>query len=90
MKPHGLSQYLHPNPYEKRRAVKGRNLAVPADRPLPGTIEILNNKIVCMYGQFSMGKPFSYNEQGLARCARETRTRKERSGSRNVSRRWPR
>lgn len=52
---HGLSQTLEQAfpgtcPYYKRRAIPGRNLAVPEDRPTPGTIMIIG-RIINLFGQ---------------------------------------
>ena len=63
VKPHGLSATLRPNPYTRRRAISGRNCAVIEDRPKPGTIEILDGRVLCMYAQYGMGAPFSFNNR---------------------------
>jgi hypothetical protein len=65
---HGLSQTLatrfpYANPYENRRSIGGRNLAIEGDRDVPGTIKIFYDlrdisqpRIVCLFGQWRPGK----------------------------------
>ncbi len=60
---HGLSQtleqkFLHGSLYPKRRPIGSRNLAIPEDRPQPGTAVILpgSPNIVCLFGQWRPGK----------------------------------
>lgn len=72
VKPHGLSSKLPTNPYESRRAIGNRNLAVPEDRGIPGTVELLEPNIICMYAQYGMGKPFRYNNSKKELCDHDT------------------
>jgi O-acetyl-ADP-ribose deacetylase (regulator of RNase III) len=70
-KPHGLSKSIsdkwkHGDLYGKRESIKGRNLACEGSRSVPGTIEVLGNGkeqryIICAFGQYGMGKPYTYN-----------------------------
>jgi O-acetyl-ADP-ribose deacetylase (regulator of RNase III) len=72
-KGHGLSRHIalrfpYADPYVSRRRMQhAMNLAVPEDRPQPGTIAIYGNndlgqrKIVCAFAQFGMGTSGSYN-----------------------------
>ena len=61
---HGLAATIskhHGNPYETRRPVApNRNLAVKEDRDVPGTIRILDNRVICMFAQLCPGKPGRY------------------------------
>ena len=70
VKPHGLSESIRRSlgvdPYSIRRSLNGRNYAVPEDQSIPGTIQIYTsnntkNKIICMYAQYGMSKPYRYN-----------------------------
>ena len=69
-KPHGLSKVIaerwpHADPYTRRRNMEGyTNKALIPDRPIPGTIEILKGRknVICMYAQYGMGRPYSYNQ----------------------------
>lgn len=69
VRPHGLSQqialkYPHVDPYSSRRPLGNRNLAVPEDRPVPGSIHVYGSdqvrKVICMFAQYGMGKPGAY------------------------------
>ena len=70
VKPHGLSFKIRSElgvcPYSSRTNTEGRhNLAIKADRPDLGSISIIqspikNVKVVCMFGQYSYGKPGSH------------------------------
>lgn len=71
VRPHGLSQYLKDkfgkDPYSSRQAMGNRrNLAVPKDRPRPGTVKIYTRKkirpyhLACLFSQFAPGKPNVY------------------------------
>ena len=81
---HGLSETLekkfpHANVYGGRRPVGSRNLAVPEDRPIPGTAVILQGSpnIVCLFGQWRPGKirtPY-FNSYPEASCP-ETSTQR--------------
>ena len=62
---HGLSKTLadhfdHGDAYKDRRRVGRRNLAIPEDRSVPGTVTILDGdsgpSIICVYGQYRPGK----------------------------------
>lgn len=70
VRPHGLSKTLalaFPGTcsYFKRKPIAPhRNLAVPEDRPTPGTIDVMG-KIIHMYGQVGMGKPEVYFNGGV-------------------------
>lgn len=66
--PHGLSKHIAKtigvDPYSSRISLYGKNLAIVKDRPLPGTIKIYNKsnpKVICMFSQYGMGKPYTYN-----------------------------
>lgn len=52
--------------YAKRKPIGNRNLTKDPDTP--GTIKVYkrspNKFVVCMLGQYGMGKPFSYNNIG--------------------------
>jgi len=74
-KPHGLSKtiadkYPYADPYTRRRRVGNRNMAIPEDRPVPGTIELFRSPnqdgptFVSLYGQYGMGRPYAYNNGG--------------------------
>lgn len=60
---HGLSatiaKHFGPSgdPYATRKAQGRRNLAIPEDRDVPGTIRVLNERIICMFAQLCPGKP---------------------------------
>lgn len=72
--PHGLSgavaaKFPWADPYRRRRKLNGRNCAVPEHRPEPGTVDVFGDGVdkryvVCMYAQYGMGKPYSYNNAG--------------------------
>lgn len=58
---HGLSASIaaaHPNAdaYKHRRRLGKRNLAIPEDRDRPGTMKILDTKVVCLFGQWRPGR----------------------------------
>jgi O-acetyl-ADP-ribose deacetylase (regulator of RNase III) len=66
VKNHGLSKaiskkYPWSDLYKQRRAVRNRNLAIPEDRGLPGTIEIMKSPqrnipdVVCLLAQWDFG-----------------------------------
>ena len=63
IKPHGLSETIalvwkDANVYALRKGIGKRNMAVPEDRPEPGTIQIVGKrKIICAFAQVAMGKP---------------------------------
>ena len=64
---HGLSQalaqtYPWADVYCQRRHIQGRNLAIPEDRAIPGTIQIFTNpgrgpSVICLFGQYDFGTP---------------------------------
>ena len=64
-KPHGLSKLIADrlpwaDIYATRRRVKNRNLAVNADRGIPGTIRIFSRNdrsVVCLQAQWDFGGP---------------------------------
>ncbi len=66
VRPHGLSEsiskkYPYANVYENRRAIGNRNLAVPEDRDIPGTVKWFypNDQgpiVGCIFGQYQPGK----------------------------------
>ncbi len=66
VRPHGLSEtiskkYPYANAYGNRRAIRNRNLAVPEDRDVPGTVKWFyptdQGPIVgCIFGQWQPGK----------------------------------
>lgn len=71
-KAHGLSEviskrYPYADPYSSRRRMGKRNMAVPTDRSVPGTIQVFRPEsgegpaFVSMYAQYGMGAPYSYN-----------------------------
>jgi len=75
VKPKGLSatiakQFPYANPYSFRKSIGKRNMAVSEDRPLPGSITILegpnevSKKVICMFAQYGMGRPYKYNNSG--------------------------
>lgn len=58
---HGLSaaisaRFPAADCYARRRPVGKRNLAVPEDRGKPGTAQIVDNKVVNLFGQWRPGK----------------------------------
>ena len=68
VKPHGLSLKIRSKlgvcPYSVRTAEGSMNLAIKNDRPDLGSIDIIqspvkNVKVVCMFAQYSYGKPAS-------------------------------
>jgi len=71
VKPHGLSKSIKEkfgvDPYSFRRSLNGRNYAVKEDQSVPGKIQVFNsrmgNKIICMYSQYGMGKPYNYGNK---------------------------
>jgi hypothetical protein len=65
VKPHGLSQsiaerYPWANLYATRRSLGHRNLAIEADRGIPGTLQIMSNGIdpdvICFLAQWDYGR----------------------------------
>ena len=69
VKPHSLSFKIRSKlgvcPYSIRTAEGTKNLAIKIDRPALGSISIIqspvkNVKVVCMFAQYSYGKPGSY------------------------------
>jgi O-acetyl-ADP-ribose deacetylase (regulator of RNase III) len=67
---HGLSasivkRFPHADPYAIRRSVGNRNMSIPEDKSVPGTIEVYGSdterKVICMFAQYGMGTPYSYN-----------------------------
>jgi hypothetical protein len=64
VKAHGLSdviaRVLGVNVYAIRRREGRKNLAVPADRAVPGTIRVEKN-VINLFGPFAMGKPGAYH-----------------------------
>ena len=72
--PHGLSaaiakKFSFADPYSRRRSLKQRNFAVEEDQPNPGSIQLLEDencstKVVCLFAQYGMGKPYSYTNKG--------------------------
>lgn len=73
-KPHGLSaaiakRFPFADPYSLRRPMPERNFAVKEDQPTPGSIQLLDNedcskKVICLFAQYGMGKPYSYTNKG--------------------------
>ena len=64
VKPHGLSQsiaerYPWANLYATRRSLGHRNLAIEADRGIPGTLQIMSNEmdpdVICLLAQWDYG-----------------------------------
>ena len=74
-KPHGLStaiakKFPFADPYSLRirRPMGQRNFAVKEDQPNPGSIQILKDedfakKVICMFTQYGMGKPYSFTNK---------------------------
>lgn len=70
VKAHGLSEQISKkfgvNPYSDRKSFHGRNHAVLEDVFTPGTTLIYstntNLKIICMFAQYGMGKPYMYGQ----------------------------
>lgn len=61
---HGLAQTLfakfpNANCYAKRRAIGQRNLAVDADRAAPGSVSLVDDKVVNMFAQWRPGSTSS-------------------------------
>lgn len=67
---HGLSKTIRNkfgiDPYSHRKSLNGRNHAIPEDCDKHGTIKVYQKafqkeiKVICMFAQYGMGKPFSY------------------------------
>lgn len=78
-KPHGLSaaiatKFPFADPYSLRKPVGRRNFAVQEDQPSPGSIQLFQmddcpQKVICLYAQFGMGKPYSFTNRGLTAVA---------------------
>ena len=70
IRPHGLSETIankwkDANIYALRKGIGKRNMAIPEDRPEPGTIQIIGKgKIICAFAQVAMGKPGMYDSCG--------------------------
>jgi len=70
IRPHGLSETIalvwkDANIYGLRKGIGNRNMAIPEDRPEPGTIKIIGKrKIICAFAQVAMGKPGMYDSCG--------------------------
>lgn len=70
IRPHGLSETIatvwkDANIYALRKGIGKRNMAIPEDRPEPGTIQIVGKrKIICAFAQVAMGKPGMYDSCG--------------------------
>ncbi len=69
VRPHGLSKQVavrlgkDKDVYSTRRAEKHRNCAIPEDRAMPGTIQILDGDgptVLALFGQYRPGKPCQY------------------------------
>jgi hypothetical protein len=65
----GLAKVLadhfdHGDPYSERKCMGNKNCAIPEDRSVPGTVDILEGEenlpsIICLYGQYRPGKAYS-------------------------------
>ena len=58
--PHGLSSTIakhrrESDVYQRRRAVGNRNLAIPEDRGVPGTIKVYDT-VICLLAQWRPGR----------------------------------
>jgi O-acetyl-ADP-ribose deacetylase (regulator of RNase III) len=69
-RPHGLSKTIADkftcDPYSSRKKIGNRNMASEECRPNPGSFEVFESsentpKIICLFAQYGMGKPYSYN-----------------------------
>lgn len=73
-RPHGLSaaiakKFPFADPYSLRKPMGQRNFAVKEDQPKPGSIQLLEDedcskKVICLFAQYGMGKPYSYTNKG--------------------------
>lgn len=69
VRPHGLSKTIASSlgseydVYARRRPIGRRNCCIEADRPEPGTALILRDRVICLFGQYGMGRPFSSNNR---------------------------
>ena len=81
VRPHGLSssianRFPYANLYSTRRAENGRNLAVPEDRGIPGTVKIMSSPddkkdkepdVICLLGQWDYGKADYFGKMNTVR-----------------------
>lgn len=76
-RPHGLSadiakKFPSANPYKLLIPMKkGGNTATESTRYTPGTCKIFENHVVCLFGQYSMGKPGKYESFGVPDTAKD-------------------
>ena len=82
-----ISNKLGVCPYSNRTSIGTKNLAIESHRPVLGTISIIQSpikdvKVVCMFAQYSYGKPgsryyyarnetFEFREKAFAECLRD-------------------
>ena len=72
LKPYGLSAAIATrwptvNPYNGRRRLR-YNWAKLEDRPLPGTIQVLEEagrEVICLFGQYTHAKPGVYDDPAM-------------------------